>query len=95
MKLRYTVRGAAELDKVLSAMAQQSPVGARSVQARIQATINLLLQHPKAGRVTSNGRMRRIVATPHPYLIFYSTTDGEVIIHGVRHGARNPSSLPV
>jgi toxin ParE1/3/4 len=71
VKLRYTLRGAAELDKVLAYIDERSPQGARRVQMRIQAIINLLLQHPHAGQRTSKGRLRRIVASPYPYLIFY------------------------
>ena len=56
VKLRYTLRGAAELDKVLVYIEERSPQGARHVQARIQAIINLLLQHPHAGQLTSKGR---------------------------------------
>lgn len=94
LKLRYTPRGAAELDEVLAYIAKRSPQGARRVKTRIQAIINLLLQRPSAGQLTSKGRLRRIVASPYPYLIFYQITDDEIVIHGVRHGARNPSSMP-
>jgi len=94
VKLRYTLRAAAELDKVLAHIEAQSPQGARRVQARIQAIINLLLQHPHAGQLTSKGRLRRMVASPYPYLIFYRVTEDEIVIHGVRHGARSPSSMP-
>ncbi len=93
MKLRYTLRGAAELDKVLVYIEERSPQGARHVQARIQAIINLLLQHPHAGQLTSKGRLRRVVASPYPYLIFYHATKDELVIHGVRHSARRPSSM--
>ena len=34
--------------------------------------------------------MRRIAATPEPYLIFYEPVGGEVVVIGVRHGARDP-----
>ena len=94
MKLRYTLRGAAELDKILVDLTQISPQGARHVQMRIREIINLLLRHPYAGQLTSKGRLRRIVAYPYPYLIFYRATDDEVVIHAVRHSARNPSSMP-
>jgi hypothetical protein len=30
--------------------------------------------------------------SPHPYLIFYEATEDEIVIHGVRHGARRPST---
>ena len=94
MKLRYTLRAAAELDEILTGIAEQSPQGARRVQTRIQVIINLLLQHPLAGQLTSKGRLRRMVVSPYPYLIFYRATEDEIVIHGVRHGARNPSSMP-
>lgn len=94
MKLRYTLRGAAELDEILTYIEERSPQGARHVQARIQAIINLLLQYPHAGQPTSNGRLRRVVASPYPYLIFYQVADDEIIIHAVRHASRGPSSMP-
>jgi len=94
VKLRYTLRGAAELDKVLVYIEERSPQGARHVQARIQAIIDLLLQYPHAGQPTSKGRLRRAVAFPYPYLIFYHATEDELVIHGVRHSARRPSSMP-
>ena len=65
VKLRYTLRGAAELDKVLVYIEERSPQGAR----------HLLLQHPHAGQLTSKGRLRRVVAFPYPYLIFYYATE--------------------
>lgn len=91
MKLRYTRRAAAELEEVLAYIEERSPLGARRVQARIQAITNLLLEHPKAGQLTSNGRLRRMVASPYPYLIFYELTEDQIVVHGVRHAARRPS----
>ena len=55
MKLRYTLRAAAELDEVLTDIAARSPQGARRVQARILAIITLLLQYPSAGQRTTKG----------------------------------------
>jgi toxin ParE1/3/4 len=92
VKLRYTRRAATELSEVLDHIEQRSPLGAHRVQARIQTIINLLLRHPHAGQFTSNGRLRRMVVSPHPYLIFYEATEDEIVIHGVRHGARRPST---
>jgi toxin ParE1/3/4 len=94
MKLRYTLRGAADLDKVLAYIEARSPEGAHRVQTRIQVIIDLLLQHPHAGQLTSKGRLRRMIASPYPYLIFYRATEDEIVIHGVRHSARHPSSMP-
>jgi len=92
VRLRYTLRGAAELDKVLDYIEARSPQGARHVQARIQVIIDLLLEHPRAGQLTSKGRLRRMIVSPYPYVVYYHATKDEIVIHGVRHGARRPST---
>jgi toxin ParE1/3/4 len=94
VRLRYTLRAAAELDEVLVYIEARSPQGARRVQARIQVIINLLLQHPHAGQLTSKSRLRCMIVSPYPYLIFYQATEDEIVIHGMRHSARRPSSMP-
>jgi toxin ParE1/3/4 len=70
VKLRYTLRAAAELDEVLTYIGERSPQAAHRVHTRIQVIIDLLLRHPHAGQLTSKGRLRRMVASPYPYLIF-------------------------
>jgi len=94
VKLRYTLRAAQELEQVLSYIDDRSSEGARRVKARIQAVIDLIASHPQSGQLTSARRLRRIVVHPYPYLIFYAATNDEVVIHGVRHAARRPSSMP-
>jgi len=90
VRLRYTPRPAAELDEVLDYIAEHSPKGAAKVKRRMQTIIALLLRHPEMGQRTNRAQLRRIVAHPYPYLVFYQATPDEIIIHGVRHGARRP-----
>lgn len=94
MKIRFTPQARAELDEVLTHLVERSPRGAGRVQARIQATVALLADHPKSGRRTSNPRLRRILAAPYPYLIYYEVLGDEVVIIGLRHAARRPDSMP-
>ena len=94
MRLRYTLPALADLDEILAYIAARSPQGAERVQARIKAAIDLLLHYPRIGTPTVDPTIRRIVTSPFPYLIFYEVTDAEVIIHAVRHGARDPSGMP-
>jgi toxin ParE1/3/4 len=35
-----------------------------------------------------------MTTTPYPYLVFYEITQTEIIIHSVRHAARDPSGMP-
>jgi len=94
LTLRYTLPALADLVQVLDYIAAQSPQSARRVQARIQAIIELLASHPFIGRRTNDPAIRRLPATPYPYLIFYEATETEIVIHAIRHAARSPSSMP-
>ena len=53
------------------------------------------LARSRIGPMTSRRGMRRIMAAPLPYAIFYHATESEIVVHAVRHSARNPSSMPV
>jgi toxin ParE1/3/4 len=94
VKLRFTHSAARDLDRIRVYVAQQTPHGARRVRERIQAVIALILEHPRAGHPTSRPGMRRIVVSPYPYLIFYRVSKDEIVIHAVRHSARDPRSMP-
>lgn len=94
MRLRWTLPALADLDAVLDYIATHSPQGARNVQARLRAVIELLLHYPYIGTPTRDPTIRRISTPPYPYLIFYEVAGDELIIHAVRHGARDPSTMP-
>ena len=94
MRLRYTHAALADLDAVLDHIAAHSPQGARRVQARIQGVIDLLLLHPYVGVRTDDPMLRRMTTPPYPYLVIYEVADDAIIIHAVRHAARDPSGMP-
>ena len=94
MRLRYTLPALADLSAILDYIAAHSPRGARQVQSRIKVLTDLLLLHPHIGRRTSDPAIRRMPMTPYPYLLFYEATETEIIIHAVRHAARDPSGMP-
>jgi toxin ParE1/3/4 len=70
----------------------------RSVRLRYTlpalAVIDLLLLHLDIGRRTSDPAIRRMTVMPYPYLVFYEVTESEIIIHAIRHAARDPSGMP-
>jgi toxin ParE1/3/4 len=94
VRLRYTLPALIDLSMVLDHIAAHSPQGARRVQRRLQTIIDLLLQYPQIGRRTNDPTIRRMAVTPYPYLIFYEATQNEIIIHAIRHAARDPFSMP-
>src|SRR3984893_7525613 len=91
MRLRSTLPPLAHLASILDHIADRSPKGPARIHTRIRAVGDLLLRYPLAGAVTDDPTIRRMTTTPYPYLIFYEATDVEIIIHAVRHGARDPS----
>jgi toxin ParE1/3/4 len=94
VKLRYTLPALADLNLILDFIAAHSPQGAKRVQGRIQAIIGLLLAHPEIGVRTEDPTIRRLTTRPYPYLIFYEIAETEIIIHAIRHAAREPSGMP-
>jgi toxin ParE1/3/4 len=94
VKIRYTAPALADLGLILDHIAEHSPQGANSVQARIQSVIELLTNHPHIGVRTEDPAIRRLTTLPYSYLVFYEVTETEIIVHAVRHAARDPSGMP-
>jgi toxin ParE1/3/4 len=94
VKLRYTLPALADLNSILDYIGAHSPQGAKRVQGRIQGIIGLLVSHPDIGIRTDDPTIRRLATPPYPYLVFYEIAETEIIIHAVRHAARDPSSMP-
>nr|WP_276082033.1 type II toxin-antitoxin system RelE/ParE family toxin [Methylobacterium sp. GC_Met_2] len=81
-----------QLDSVLAYCAQRNPQGARRVQKRLRALMDLLLHHPFVGSMTARGGIRPVAARPYPYAITYRVADDEIIVLGIRHTARQPQT---
>jgi plasmid stabilization system protein ParE len=94
VRLRYTLPALADLESILDYITDRSPQAAQRIQARVQIVIELLLQYPGVGAATDDPRIRRIPTTPYPFLIFFEVTADELIIHAIRHAARDPSDNP-
>ena len=94
MKIRYTDPALADLSSILDYIAEHSPQGAKRVQSRIQYIIELLTNQSHIGVRTDDPAIRRLTTLPYPYLIFYEVTENEIIIHALRHVARDPSGTP-
>jgi toxin ParE1/3/4 len=94
VKIRYTAPALADLSVLLDYIAAHSPQGATRVQARIRTVIELLAHQPYIGVRTDDPTIRRLTTLPYPYLVFYEITESDIVIHAVRHSARDPSTMP-
>jgi plasmid stabilization system protein ParE len=86
--------GAGRSFSILTYISATSPQGAARVQKRIQDVISLLLAHPEIGLRTNDSDIRRLTTTPYPFLVFYEIGSQEIIIHAIRHGARDHGGMP-
>lgn len=94
MKVRFTRPALADLEATLEYLQTRSPQGAGRVRRRIDILVELLSTRPFLGTLTADPTIRRLTTRPYPYLVFYEVTGEEIIIHAVRHGARDPASMP-
>lgn len=94
VKLRYTRPALGDLESILDYIQARSPGGATTVSRRLRAAIDLLAERPYLGTRTDDPTFRRLATPPYPYLVFYEVAESEIIIHAIRHAAREPSSMP-
>jgi toxin ParE1/3/4 len=93
MIVRFTSRATAELDAIFAYIAKDNPRAAARVINRIEYLADSLSQFPDKGVVLRRRGVRKLVATPYPYLILYRVlrSRSEVQILEVVHGARRRS----
>ncbi len=94
VKVRYTDAARSDIRNIVHFIAKSSPAGAKQVRARLREIAENLERNPRTGQITEVPGLRRIVSSPFPYIIFYELKPAEVVIIGVRHGARDPETMP-
>ncbi|HEY8566836.1 MAG TPA: type II toxin-antitoxin system RelE/ParE family toxin [Beijerinckiaceae bacterium] len=90
MRVEFTDRALAQIERIGNYIAADSPAAAARVVRRIQSVADQLAAHPWSGHKTSRPGNRVIFASPYPYLIAYTVRGDIVTILRVRHAARRP-----
>lgn len=90
MKLRYSKGAVADLIGIADYIREHNPRAADGVEKRIRAAIRRLEMFPFSGRPTDDPYVRMFPIVRYPYLVFYEVLQGEVVIHHIRHGRREP-----
>jgi plasmid stabilization system protein ParE len=86
--VRFTAKSSRQIDSVLAYIRERSPSGAETVAQRISEAIDLLTDHPRAGRATTRVSARRLSLSPYPYVIFYRLSGSDVTVTRFVHAAR-------
>jgi toxin ParE1/3/4 len=91
MNVRFTETAYADLGEIRAYVAQDNPIAATAVIARIEATIKQIAMFPEVGPQKYRSA-RMFPVRRFPYLIFYTIEAEEVVILTIRHSSRRPLS---
>lgn len=94
MNVEFTPKAYRELADIYSGLKAQSPQGAAAVILRIEHLLAALATQPRMGVKAGSRGLRRVTAQPYPYLVFYRAGRERIVVIGVRHAARDPSTMP-
>ena len=95
MRLRDTLPALADLDQILEYIDASDPHKALAMYSDASRRSSICCWSiPTSARPPPIRASVALPTPPYPYLIFYEVADDEVIIHAVRHGARDPSGMP-
>lgn len=92
MKLRFTLRAAADIAEVADYLRARNPAAARRVRASLYDSLKLLVLFPHIGRRQVTEGVRKLVTRRYRYLVYYTIDEAadEIVILSVRHPSRRP-----
>lgn len=86
MKVRFNRGALADLGEILSYIAERNPQAAAALLERFEGASRLIGKSPEIGMQTEKANFRTFIVGF--YLMVYEIVTDEIIIHYVRHGAR-------
>jgi toxin ParE1/3/4 len=88
MRLRYTETALIEVNEIFSYISDRNAPAAKRVVARIERTIQNLVDFPEMAQEADEAGVRRMPVAQYPFIVFYTVEADEIVILHVRHGAR-------
>lgn len=85
MRLRWSQRANADLERLWHFVAAFSPDRADMIEATLHRRIDRLETFPKMGRIVRAPDVRALSLPDIQYVVTYSVVDDEVRIIGIRH----------
>ena len=89
LKVRLAPRAIADLDEIRAYLTERNPRAAERVRHRIEQAITTLSDFPGIGRPTHIAGVCVTTVLRYPYLVYYTTSDRELVIIHIRHAARD------
>lgn len=92
MKLRWTPRAVADLEQIADYLLAVHPRSWERLLARVEVTVDYLLQFPHMGKAGLAGGTREFVLSGTPYILVFRIKHDAVQIVSVRDGRMLPPS---
>ena len=86
--IRWSKRASRRLDQIGTVIAEDNPLAAARVVARLSLAVEALADHPAIGRVGRIAGTRELVFANIPYLIPYRVSANDILILTILHGAQ-------
>lgn len=90
MRIRYTLRAQAELDRIYAYLDSRAPVAAQSVKALIERRIAFLADFPQMAPETDQPGVYELTIVRYPYLVYYEINGDEIWVLHIRDARRRP-----
>lgn len=92
MRVVYTDDALADLENILSYIAERNPAAAAYVAARIELAVDDIALFPRASRLDPETGVREHVVPGLPVLIIHQVDDELIEIIAIFHTSRDPAS---
>jgi addiction module RelE/StbE family toxin len=86
--IRWSKRALRRLEQIGTVIANDNPLAAARVVARLSLAVAALSEHPAIGRVGRIAGTRELVFADIPYLIPYRVSANDILILTILHGAQ-------
>jgi len=94
VKVRIAPRASGEIDAIFDYLSRESPSATAGFARRLDEVLSRIAEYPLTSRSTTRRHTRLANTAPYPYLVFYQVLQNEIEVVAVRHGVRNPRSMP-
>ena len=90
MKVRFTLRAAADLTEIADYLRERDPAASLKVRAAILASLQILALFPEIARRRTTEGVRKLVTPQYRYLVYCSIdrSAGEIAILSIQHPAQ-------
>ncbi len=92
MKLRFTLRAAADIADIADYLHRRNPTASQRVRAAIYDGLQMLVLFPQIGRRQATEGVRKLITRRYRYVVYYTVdeTADEIVILSIKHPSRRP-----